>query len=360
MKGIVAELEEKHMIIITDKGDFIKHRKISGYDIGNEIDLKSQKPSDFMKKISSMAACFLIFIMLSSGVYAYYTPYTYLSVDINPSFGISLNRFQKVIKVKPLNEDAIVLMGNADNINNKSYDIALNQIIKSAYDGGYLKQDEESSILIVVSTQNEKNEERIIKEVNNVVNESLSKNTSQYNVIMEKVKVKEYKNAINKNVSPGKIILTNKLKETNPETKLEDVEEMSVQQAVEIIKNKGKGKEKQKEESENNKDKKDNKEEPKDKKDNKEEVLDNSNLKNNKVKDNNKKDYKTNHEEKENNSSNLDKEKEDKKNDDNHVVKDKNSNDKIKKDNSNEKGKKPKIENENKNKINKDKKSRKK
>jgi hypothetical protein len=236
VKGIVAELHNSYMIVITEKGDFIRHKKISNCKIGDEVNIKTVSFSKLTKQISTLAASFIIIAMLITGTYAYYSPYSYVSIDINPSLGLSVNRFDKVIAIKPLNEDAKQLLSSSGSINNKSLNDAVAEILETAYDSGYLKSNEENSVMFVISTDNEKEELKLSQEVEKVSSEQLSKLSNNYNIIIEKAQVEEYKNAIGENLSPGKVMLINEVKNIKPDMQLEEVKQMSVQQVMSIIK----------------------------------------------------------------------------------------------------------------------------
>ena len=43
VKAIIAEIDKKHMIVITDKGDFVKVKRQMSAAIGDEIELKQRR-----------------------------------------------------------------------------------------------------------------------------------------------------------------------------------------------------------------------------------------------------------------------------------------------------------------------------
>lgn len=51
-----------------------------------------------------MAACFVLCVALG-GYHLYFTPTSIISMDINPSIELEINRFDKVIGVDGYNED---------------------------------------------------------------------------------------------------------------------------------------------------------------------------------------------------------------------------------------------------------------
>lgn len=238
MKGIVAEIHSSHMIVIAKNGDFIKCKKLPNCNIGEEINIPAKSISSIYKKISTIAASFIILAMLSTGVYAYYTPYSYVSVDINPSMELYVNRFDRVIGVHAFNEDAQKLLATSASIKNKGIDAALEQILDSAADKGYLKENEENSVMIVVSSNSKKEETAISDKISKTSTAALAKVSGDYEVILEKTEVSNYNKAKEGNISPGKVILANKFKEVKPEIDEEEIKHMPLRKAIEQIEKK--------------------------------------------------------------------------------------------------------------------------
>lgn len=235
MKGIVAEIRGNHMVVIAKNGDFSRCKKLPNCDIGDEINIPQRNMKSIYKNLSAVAASFLILIMLSSGVYAYYTPYSYVSVDINPSLELYVNRFDKVIGVHAFNEEAVQLIKASDGMKNKNVDAALEQILNKAEEAGYLKKDGENTVMIVVSSGNIKEEAAITDKMSKTSTAVLSNISSNYEVILEKTKVESYKRAKEQNISPGKVILANRFKEAKPEINEEEIKHMPLQQAIKQI-----------------------------------------------------------------------------------------------------------------------------
>lgn len=238
MKGIIAEIDGNRMIVIAKNGDFVKCKKLPNLNIGDEVNIPRVNMTSVYKKMSAVAASFLIFAMLSTGVYAYYTPYSYVSVDINPSLELSVNRFEKVIGVHAFNEEAEKVLGATDKIKNKEIDDALEEIINTASEQGYLQRDASNSLMIVVSSSNEKEETALTAKVSEASTQALANISNDYEVILEKTQLKDYKNAKKQNVSPGKLILASKFKEADPNIDEEQIIRMPLQQAIKQIEKK--------------------------------------------------------------------------------------------------------------------------
>ncbi|TAH60957.1 MAG: anti-sigma factor domain-containing protein [Methanosarcina mazei] len=250
VKAIIAEIDKKHMIVITDKGDFIKVKRQMSAAIGDEIELKQRKKYSVSKHLTGLAACFMACIFLSTGVYAYCTPYSYVSVDINPSLSLSLNRFERVIEVNPLTEDAVDFIKDTKSLKNQNIDAALSEIIKTASDKGYIDEETEDEIVVIVSAKNPKQEKKLEETVAKTAEKELSKVNKSSGVTVEKTDVKNYKTAVSQKVSPGRKVLEENLKKVMPEVKDEEVKDMSVKEVANLIRERRKEAEKAEKEAE--------------------------------------------------------------------------------------------------------------
>ena len=107
MKGIVVDVKKDKCVILQDDGTFseIKNR---GYIKGQEISLKKNMP---LKKMFAAAACVVLVCAASlTAHHLYYTPVSYVYIDVNPSFRLDINCFDKVISVVALNDDAKLIL----------------------------------------------------------------------------------------------------------------------------------------------------------------------------------------------------------------------------------------------------------
>lgn len=96
------------------------------------------------------AAC-LVFFLIAFGIYQlYFIPTSAISIDINPSLELEINRFDKVIFVKGYNTDGEKLAEALD-IRFLKYTEAVDQILNSESIADYLAGDEELSITVVSS-----------------------------------------------------------------------------------------------------------------------------------------------------------------------------------------------------------------
>lgn len=87
------------------------------------------------------AACACLLLTLLGGRWLYFTPTAEISVDINPSIELCINRFDRVIAVNAFNRDGQEL-SNALNVRFKSYTAAIEQILNDGQISSLLSGDE--------------------------------------------------------------------------------------------------------------------------------------------------------------------------------------------------------------------------
>nr|WP_314466448.1 anti-sigma factor domain-containing protein [uncultured Clostridium sp.] len=147
MKSVVLEIKGKFAAVLSDDGS-IKKVKNKNYMVGQEIwsiqkeeDLKMKK-LPITKKMALCASCAAIMLFSTgAGVWAYAAPYSYVSLDVNPSIEYTLNRLDRVIKVKAVNDDGQAILDELklSDLKNKSIENAILATVQQISNEGYFK-----------------------------------------------------------------------------------------------------------------------------------------------------------------------------------------------------------------------------
>lgn len=95
----------------------------------------------------ALAACCLLALGVG-GHQLYFTPTTVLSIDINPSMEMDINRFGRVISLNGYNDDGVALAAEL-NVENKSYSDAVDALMANDTINDCLDRGEELSIAVV-------------------------------------------------------------------------------------------------------------------------------------------------------------------------------------------------------------------
>ena len=93
------------------------------------------------------AACAACMLMTIGSLWLYFTPAAYISVDVNPSVELTVNRFDRVISLKGLNDDGAALAEDL-NVRFLEYTEALEQVLNSDTIADLLSQEETVSITV--------------------------------------------------------------------------------------------------------------------------------------------------------------------------------------------------------------------
>lgn len=93
------------------------------------------------------AACACLLFLLVGGRWLYFTPTSAISIDINPSLELGVNRFDRIISVEGLNADGREFAKGLD-IKYKNYADAMDQILENKSITALLSNDEIMTITI--------------------------------------------------------------------------------------------------------------------------------------------------------------------------------------------------------------------
>lgn len=108
MKAVIVELRKKRAAALLEDGTVVVVAN-RDYAIGQEIRYIAEKSENAVRtarKISAWAAGVAAVLCIGTGAYAFQAPYSYVSVDVNPSIQFTLNRYDRVLKVTAVNSDA--------------------------------------------------------------------------------------------------------------------------------------------------------------------------------------------------------------------------------------------------------------
>lgn len=151
VKAVVAGFEGKTMVVLTRGGEF-KELPIPQYppELGEEIEIKERTHTKSFRPYLAAAAVLLLvlalglFNPLASPVAAYVT------VDINPGIELWVEKDAKVIKIKPLSDDAEKVISGIS-IKDKNLYETIYAIIEKSLALGYLGKTHEKLVMVSVT-----------------------------------------------------------------------------------------------------------------------------------------------------------------------------------------------------------------
>jgi hypothetical protein len=236
MKAVIVELKNDLAAVLSDDGR-ITTIKNKDYEIGQEIQMRNHN-SNLTKKIVTFAASAAAFVVLSVGTWAYASPYSYVSLDVNPSIEFTVNRFDRVLSVKAVNDDGeeILQKISLSDLENKTIEDAITNTVKQISEQGYFDGTIEGGIVITTSGKDEEKAEELAQELQDTVEEEITEIGDDVVVEAYSVGLERVEEARALGVTPGKLNLVEKLQASATDPSSINLEEWLNKPVKEIMK----------------------------------------------------------------------------------------------------------------------------
>lgn len=218
MKGIVIEKNSENCVLLLSDGTFKTVKHTDELEIGTILYINNtvRSAAFYLKKAAPMIAALFLVAFIGVGAYGWSIPAQYINIDINPSIELTINRYDRIIKMAPLNEDGEKLLESVD-LQLKKYEKGVNAVIETARDLGYLQ--DEGDVLISISSSNsgrrEKTQARIEEKV-----------TPEAEVLL--FDSKEHDQSVKEGLSPGKSKIISKVLESGTNLTKEELADAPV------------------------------------------------------------------------------------------------------------------------------------
>ena len=161
-----------------------------------------------------------------------------VSLDVNPSIELKVNRSEKVLVCTPLNEDAKAIladMGNGADLKGAKLDVAVNAIVGSLVRNGYLNSIS-SAIMISVEDKDTARAEKLQRELTSAVDGVLQTSEAKAAVLTQTLTqdAAREQQARENNISTSKAALVNRVLTINPSLKFDALAKLSVEELKDL------------------------------------------------------------------------------------------------------------------------------
>ena len=183
-------------------------------------------------RLATAAACFILF--LSTGLfshYLYFTPVSYVSIDVNPSVEITLNRFDKVIQTKAFNSEGELILSGLK-LKNLGYNYAITAIVENITATGYLS--ETRLVSVALQTDLADKEEKMKIALESDVSSVISRHHLTAEIEIMSVDSETISEAHAEDLSPAKYLAIMQLKEIDPTATFENCRNHSIGELREL------------------------------------------------------------------------------------------------------------------------------
>ena len=189
---------------------------------------------------SLIAACLAVMLLGGGGLFYQRANAvaSVVSLDVNPSIELKVNRSEKVLACTPLNEDAKAIladMGNGADLKGAKLDVAVNAIVGSLVRNGYLNSIS-SAIMISVEDKDTARAEKLQRELTSTVDGVLQTSESRASVLTQTLTQDAglTQQARENSISTGKAALVNRVLAINPALKFDALAKLSVEELKDL------------------------------------------------------------------------------------------------------------------------------
>ena len=189
---------------------------------------------------SLIAACLAVMLLGGGGLFYQRANAvaSVVSLDVNPSIELKVNRSEKVLACAPLNEDAKAIladMGNGADLKGAKLDVAVNAIVGSLVRNGYLNSIS-SAIMISVEDKDTARAEKLQRELTSTVDGVLQTSESRASVLTQTLTQDAglTQQARENSISTGKAALVNRVLAINPSLKFDALAKLSVEELKDL------------------------------------------------------------------------------------------------------------------------------
>ena len=192
------------------------------------------------RKWTTLVAACLAVMLLGGGLFYQQVNAvaSVVSLDVNPSIELKVNRSEKVLVCTPLNEDAKAIladMSNGADLKGAKLDVAVNAIVGSLVRNGYLDSIS-SAIMISVEDKDAARAEKLQRELTSAVDGVLQTSEAKAAVLTQTLTqdAAREQQARENNISTGKAALVNRVLAINPSLKFDALAKLSVEELKDL------------------------------------------------------------------------------------------------------------------------------
>ena len=213
--GIIIEITGKEAVIMKNGGDFVSLPAKEGWKKGDIVPVKTKPRSRrFLTAAAAIAAC-LCFVVTGGGYHYYYAQAALISVDVNPSIELTVNRLDRVTSSSALNEDGEALLSGI-RLTGMECGEAVKELLQSESGEPYLSGNK--NVVVTVYSANEARQSRLLEEIRETADTTVTTLRPDGNTEYRAVTSEEVEAAHSCGVTAGKYIYLQKLEEAAPET----------------------------------------------------------------------------------------------------------------------------------------------
>jgi hypothetical protein len=238
-KGVLLELQGRQAVVLTPQGEFIRVPAPGGsLEIGDEIEFAETRSTPWAKW-GLVAAAAVVLLVAPAGyqTYALAQPVAIVTVDINPSVQLTLNKKDQVLKVDALNQDGSLVLNGLEYRRQPVGEVVAEIAAKAVEVQKLNVADDAGAVVVAVApvnakdlpkTQADRIRDAAYSAVTTVVQATAKEKgvEPKANVLAVEATAAEKAEAQQIGISPGKLITGKEIQQVAPQVRLEDLKDV--------------------------------------------------------------------------------------------------------------------------------------
>ncbi|NRD78657.1 anti-sigma factor domain-containing protein [Bacillus sp. BRMEA1] len=218
-KGIIMQIDDAFLTLLTPEGEFLRARKQEQpYVIGEEIyffPVENQRSSRLFQSVRSYltrpalitAIAMLVFGASIIPMYQNNKAYAYMSIGVNPSIELGINKKMQVINLTAYNNEGKKIISQLKNWKDQDVSNLAESILTKMKNDGYLKNNHQIIISTVRTDQNDSQADQKLQD--NIKQIKTSVNAQNLQLTLYKGTEKDLQEAHKMGITTGQYQSTN-------------------------------------------------------------------------------------------------------------------------------------------------------
>lgn len=223
--GVVIELRDGMAVLFERGGGFVTVPARADWEIGAVVRFGARRHA--RTRLLAAAACLALALGLGGGGSAlYFTETALVSIDVNPSIELSLNRFDRVLSAAARNPEAEAVLAQAE-ATGKPYADALAAILDAERMGGYLQSS--ADVVVTVYAHDTAREAEVLGAVRTATDTAVAQRCdadAEYHT----VDAQTVSGAHGRGVTAGKYLYLEQLRQADPQLDIAQFSHHSIPQ----------------------------------------------------------------------------------------------------------------------------------
>lgn len=199
--------------------------------------MKKKTLKDIIKGLFSKIHIITTIVIVGIGTityYIYFKPVAYLSIDINPSIELGINRFDYVVTKVGYNTDGKEILEDLK-LFGKSIDDSVDLITGNILKGDYISADGKTAILITASTDDKELSKKILEKAHAKIQVTLKLKNKTAIIYEKEVEMSYHKKATKEDMSAGKYSLIKIMEEYDSNLNVENYKDENISNIISKI-----------------------------------------------------------------------------------------------------------------------------